>query len=692
MATVGTPSKLLGSPINILAIRDDARNELEALLEGLHGQICLVVDPRLTPALKLIIVEGSKYMKEHRVDNILELSTGSISTECDTVLYLARPSLKLTELIASQVRSFQKRGIRKHLHLAYVPRKTFICEQLLKETGVAEDITVSEYGLDIIPLDDDVMTLGLDTCFRDAFVQGDSGSLLQVARALHKIQTVYGHIPSIRSKGPMAKTVLDLLLRMTREEDGIGDSSGAGRAAADRERERERRDLVSFTVGVGPRGGEQGAASATPPTKPEIDCMVIIDRSVDLVTPLVTPLTTEALFHELLAPGVQDITPPGGTPIGSAVSACEKAGIDFAMANVDMSVLAPQNEEEEGKSSAAKYAPGTKGVLHLNSNDKIYTEVRDLNVQAAGPQLTSKAKELQSFREQIKKSKNMEVSDIHAFVKAIPTLQQDSKSLRIMVDLLSQISTVANGEEFLSRWNMERGLLDEEGFKDVQEALSTWIAKRAPLVSVLRMLCLDSVVEGGLKASKLDGMRKELINSYGYELLFSLMNLEKAGLLTSREGRGLGGLLGGSAAWTTLRKALSLTVPEVDIEQPQDIHYVTAGYAPLSVRLIQSAVVGIQPLTGNPSSSSTAAEKPGWDSIADALKALPGPSIQITQVRRDPAAQQAIQQAQDSDGARKVCLAVFVGGCTHIEVSALRFLSERCKYRQLYPLDRRIII
>jgi hypothetical protein len=350
------------------------------------------------------------------------------------------------------------------------------------------------------------------------------------------------------------------------------------------------------------------------------------------------------------------------------------------MASVDMSVLSPPTEEEEGKSSGPKHAPGTRGVLHLNSNDKVYTEVRDLSVQAAGPTLTAKAKELQSFREQIKKSKNMEVSDIHAFVKAIPTLQQDSKNLRVMVDLLSQISLVANGEEFISRWNMERGLLDEEGFKEVQDAVSTWIAKRAPLISVLRLLCLDSVVEGGLKTSKLDSMRKEIINSYGYETLFSLINLEKAGLLSSREGglgRGLGGLLGGSAAWTTLRKTLSLTVPEVNTGQPQDIHYVTAGYAPLSVRLIQSAIVGITPLPGSTNAAAAAAERPGWESIADALRVLPGPSIQITQVKRDPAAQQASQQAGDADGARKVCLAVFVGGCTHIEVSALRFLSER---------------
>jgi hypothetical protein len=658
--TFGTPSKLLGSPINIAALRDDARTELEAILTKLPGQICLVVDPRLIPALKLIIVEGSKYMKEHKVDNILELSTASMNAECDTVLYLTRPSLALTELIAAQVKSFARRGIRRHLHVAFVPRRAFICEQLLKSEGVTEELTIHEYGLDMIPLDDDVMTLGLDTAFVDATVKGDPSPLLTVARALHKLQTVYGPVPSIRAKGTLAKSVLDLLLRMSREEDGVseGPTRGGG------EGKEGRRELINMSVMVGPKPGSGASTSSggggppPPPPKPEIDMMIILDRSVDLVSALVTPLTTEALLQEQL-------------------------GIDFGMAPVDMAILAPEGgegEEEAGKPAQPKYAPGAKGTMHVNSNDKMYGEVRDLNVQAAGPHLTSRAKELQSFREQIKASKSMGVSDIHAFVKAIPTLQSDSKSLRILVDLLSAVQKVTNSEEFVQRWSVERGLIDEEGLKEALEGASAAIAKRAPLLATLRLLCLQSVIEGGLKGKVFEGVRRELLGSYGYELLPSLVTLERTGLLCGREsggvgarlGSGLGLLASGNSGWSTVRRVLQLTSPSVDVDTPTDIHYVTSGYAPVSVRLVQAAVAGIPPPPGAPATAVT--PPPGWEAIAEALRILPGLSVQVTQSRRGGGV-----EAPDhgEGGGRKVCLVVFVGGATHIELAGLRFLSEK---------------
>jgi hypothetical protein len=45
---------------------------------------------------------------------------------------------------------------------------------------------------------------------------------------------------------------------------------------------------------------EATAAEAAPRPAPLIDTMVLIDREVDLVSPLVTPLTYEGLIDELI--------------------------------------------------------------------------------------------------------------------------------------------------------------------------------------------------------------------------------------------------------------------------------------------------------------------------------------------------------------------------------------------------------
>ena len=44
-------------------------------------------------------------------------------------------------------------------------------------------------------------------------------------------------------------------------------------------------------------------------------------------------------------------------------------------------------------------------------------------------------------------------------------------------------------------------------------------------------MCLQSLVNGGLKQSTLDFFRREILQSYGFEYVLALDNLTKAGLL-----------------------------------------------------------------------------------------------------------------------------------------------------------------
>jgi hypothetical protein len=49
------------------------------------------------------------------------------------------------------------------------------------------------------------------------------------------------------------------------------------------------------------------------------------------------------------------------------------------------------------------------------------------------------------------------------------------------------------------------------------------------MLMVLRLLCIQSVTAGGIRSNKLDGLRKLIAQTYGYEQLFTLCNLEKSG-------------------------------------------------------------------------------------------------------------------------------------------------------------------
>ena len=51
---------------------------------------------------------------------------------------------------------------------------------------------------------------------------------------------------------------------------------------------------------------------------------------------------------------------------------------------------------------------------------------------------------------------------------------------------------------------------------------------------IFRVMCLQSIIGSGLKAKVLESYRKMIMQVYGHRHLLSLINLEKAGLLTSQ--------------------------------------------------------------------------------------------------------------------------------------------------------------
>ena len=51
------------------------------------------------------------------------------------------------------------------------------------------------------------------------------------------------------------------------------------------------------------------------------------------------------------------------------------------------------------------------------------------------------------------------------------------------------------------------------------------------LCIVLRLFCLQSLSTGGIRAGRFDGIRKLIAQTYGFRHMFTICNLEKAGLI-----------------------------------------------------------------------------------------------------------------------------------------------------------------
>jgi vacuolar protein sorting-associated protein 33A len=369
------------------------------------------------------------------------IAQGGASMDFLHVLFFIRPTAEHCKTVAVQIRTLQKLNASvERYNVYFTPCKSLLCEQILEDEGVLDFIDFGEYQLNLVPLEKDVVSLELEGGYRDIKLHGDNAPLNAVTDAVMKLQRFFGTIPNVKSIGPASRDVCKMMCRSRMEHpDGVGDVSS-------------------------------------------IDTLVMIDREVDLVTPLVTPLTYEGLIDELI-------------------------GVKSSVIKVPRVILG-EDEKDKGKQAASQPPQNPLVSLALNSNDKLYAEIRGLNIEKLGPYLGAKAKVIRGQYDQFRANKDASITEIHDFVKLIPGLKENYNSLNIHINLTEELKRTTDGSSFRSRWNTERSLLEGEQAYDLLEDM---IAMQQPPLQILRLLCLQSLTNGGITSNKFDLLRREII-------------------------------------------------------------------------------------------------------------------------------------------------------------------------------------
>ncbi|KAM5575464.1 hypothetical protein ABKV19_014428 [Rosa sericea] len=270
--------KLDNAPLNLKYMREQSQKELINILNNIRGRKCLVIDPKLSGSISLII--QTELLKEHGVE-LRHLSAETIQTDCSKVVFLVRSQLRLMKYISSHVHNDTSKGrsLRRNL------------------------LSIGEYQLYSVPLDEDVLSFELDLSLKECLVDGDKSSLWHIAKAIHKLEFSSGVIPNVRAKGNASVRVADILNRMQIEEP----------------------------------------VSSPDMVVPEINNVILLDREVDMVTPMCTQLTYEGIIDEFLH------ISNGSVEVGPSI----------------------MDVKQEGK----------KMKVPLNSSDKLFKEIRDLHFE-----------------------------------------------------------------------------------------------------------------------------------------------------------------------------------------------------------------------------------------------------------------------------------------------------------------------
>lgn len=439
-------------------------------------------------------------------------------------------------------------------------------------------------------------------------------------------QQKYGLFPRIIGKGDNGKRLADLLIRMRTEVTAGETSNSAGPSS----------------LGLAP--------SST------VDSLIIVDREVDFPTVLLTQLTYEGLIDEVF-------------------------NISANQTEVDSSVVggtAPQSGQTGSASTSMKRK------IMIDPKDALYNELGDANFAIVGNLLNKVARRLQSSTERNQLAAKT-TSELREFVAKLPGYQAEQASLKLHTSLAEEIIKYTRNETFTRALEVQQNIMSGADPTTQHDTIFELINRSIPLPVILRLLCLESTTNAGIRPKDLEAFKRAIIQAYGPQHILTLASLEKMGLLSVRGGVGLGGTQakpGSVTNYTPLRKSLKIWDDDVNEADPNDISYTFSGYAPLTVRLVQSIVQKISLANTikpppNPGAPNPLAQ--GRRIFDDAAKYVRGATFDETQTGDEKAVKARNLLHGSHNDAGKTVVVFFLGGVTRAEIAALRFVGGKLR-------------
>jgi len=432
--------------------------------------------------------------------------------------------------------------------------------------------------------------------FKELWVDGDETAVYSSALALVTLQKLYGSFPRIVGKGNYAARLATLLTRSLPEQGTL----------------------------------EPDPSAASAP----IDSLIILDRHVDMITPLLTQLTYEGLVDEVI-------------------------GIKNSHVEIPLSLLTVPNAPNPSNPSAALPSASASNVTpvsnektkkhHLTpATDPLFAELRDLNFSSVGKRLNKVAHRLDEDYKARLQAKT--VAQLRDFVGKLGGLQTEHQALRLHTGLSEMLVSHTRTELFNKSLEIQQNLLASYETTKQINAIEDLIAQGADMQTIIRLLCLASLTTGGIKTKALESIKREILQAFGYNYLPLLLSLSTPPLSAVLPVPLPPSLDPPSKLpFAAVRKSLRLLIddsPEAIEEVENDISYVYSGYAPISVRLVQCVAQkgGVisnpaekaPPADGDANGKANAEKRLrahpilGWKGFEDTLAQIPGETVDIT--------------------------------------------------------------
>lgn len=423
--------------------------------------------------------------------------------------------------VLNQIRSMldPENPVKGKYHIIVIPYSLYMYEEALEEHGLFESI-IKLHSLQWQPLylDEGILSLEFPKMYKPLFLNHDYSFLPAFARSLWNLSFVIGRPLFTMALGKLSNAVLQQL------------------------------DMFCEDIGGSDRFDS------------DFGGLLIIDRSVDYPSTLLTPGIYSALLNEVY---------------GVRCGICEC-------------------KEQTTEKYDAKFNPVVKKepiTLNLSEQDPIYKDLKNRYFTEVTSALSNLTKEL---RKENVNSKEMGLDEIKRYVQT--QLQAAQSKKKFIANHLTAAETIINiiGPRYEHQQEVELNIMQNRAKSSNFAYLEEMLTSENNEFASLRLFCLMCITQR-LSESEIKSFWKKYLHEFGYKYSFAYDNLISAGFLpdpnvaTSLPNKIIKiPIFDRNNFYTNLSKLKQIPAdPEkIDLKHPTCCSYVFGGtYIPLVVQI-----------------------------------------------------------------------------------------------------------
>lgn len=329
-------------------------------------------------------------------------------------------------------------------YLISVPNVGSACQVIVNNSGL--DIRLFEFHLDVIPVDNHCFTVPANNCFYNCFANNNIMDVYTISRALLKLEMLFGIPNKVSVAGKISKEVNSLL------------------------------DEFKDTVG-----------SRFFNDEPYFDHIFIMDRSVDLVTPLLTQFYYGGMIDD-------------------------KYDATYGLLKLPPGVIFKDKKRE------------SNNVILTSPKDDVYANIKGLTCDEANEKIQELIEEVASINEKLHNSTGG--GQWKVFAKRAQKLSEDLPYINLHINLLENVVKFNRfmdpilGFEYSSLMG-----------KTPETSLIGRLMNSGSYDEALRLACLYSVTSRGIPSKILNEITRRLIGKFGKGIIQDLIGLDTSDLL-----------------------------------------------------------------------------------------------------------------------------------------------------------------